>query len=57
MIIFGLDAGPAVYHAFIGFDLASTTTSVETTLLGLARLDVLIPSVIGVLREKASRAG
>lgn len=50
MVIFRLDAGPSVYHAFIMFDAAFSTTPVETKILALDRLDACTAFVIEILR-------
>lgn len=52
MVIFRFDAGPIVYSAFIGFQSASSTTPVKTTVLSLARLPAVVVSDIDLLREK-----
>lgn len=57
MIIFRSDAGPAVYSAFIGFQHASSTTPVESTILALAEPDACTASFLHVLCEKESRKG
>lgn len=52
MLIFLRDAGRALYNVFVGFEPASTTRPVDSTVLALAGLDVWTTSVIDLLREK-----
>lgn len=57
MNIFRSDAGPAVYNALLGFDAATTTPPVKTTIFALARLYAWIASVVHLFLEEDCRKG